>query len=324
MKLFRGSQNEAESVQRQNCAKRRAPRQEEKRVFSMLWRRSPVKGARVSPLAACRRRPPGPKVVCDRLPAFRRAAFGPLDEDLRSGLVLLAPAGRGVGERHLVLDAALVVALLDPEVALLAPVGVPGVRHLPVLDAVLHTPADNLHRVPAGDLPRHVVVDPGNVVLEVRVHHKRGLDRAAGHDGVHDLLLAARGGHVAGEGELVVLEVLVRARALGVAGLRALRGALALAAGLALRGVRVAALRTVVVAVRQGEVRAEAPPEGAGSMVLSAGHRAVRLDVFPRRVDVTATATILAGAEADVLGREGYLVLGVRRDAEPIGGRLRR
>ena len=72
----------------------------------------------------------------------RRGWNGRLIGALSTTLVLLAPLGVGARESHAILDAALVVALLDAEVALLTPVRVPRVGHLPVLLGALHAPAD--------------------------------------------------------------------------------------------------------------------------------------------------------------------------------------
>ena len=79
---------------------------------------------------------------------------------------------------HPVVDAAL--ARRDAEVAALAPVRVPRVGHLPVLDAVLDAPADELDGVAAGLLAGDVVVDAARVVLEVLVDLGRAADRAGG------------------------------------------------------------------------------------------------------------------------------------------------
>merc|ERR1740138_226249 len=63
------------------------------------------------------------------------------------GIARTAPLGIWSRANSLILDAALVVAALDAEVALLRPVWVPGVCDFPVLVAVLHTPANQLDRV---------------------------------------------------------------------------------------------------------------------------------------------------------------------------------
>ena len=81
------------------------------------------------------------------------------------------------GERDTVLNAALRVPALDAEVSLLAPVRVPRVGDLPVLDAVVGTPADELDGMAADRLAGGVRVDAAGVVLEVGVDGERGLDR---------------------------------------------------------------------------------------------------------------------------------------------------
>ena len=59
-----------------------------------------------------------------------------------SDLVFLVPLGVGGGEGDSILDATLVTSTLDAEVALFAPVWIPGVGDLPVLGAVIHTPKE--------------------------------------------------------------------------------------------------------------------------------------------------------------------------------------
>ena len=183
------------------------------------------------------------------------------DEDLVA--VLLAPLGVMAGASDLVLDPALVVASLDPEVAALAPVGVPGVGDLPVLDAILDAPADKLDGVAASHLAGDVVVDAASVVLEVGVDREGSLDGATSHDHLLDLGLAAGGLDLSLEGVLVAGEAVVGSRGIGVTSGRALRGGLMGAARLTLGRVGVLALRTMVVAVRQGEIRAHALSERA-------------------------------------------------------------
>merc|ERR1719253_392477 len=102
------------------------------------------------------------------------------DEDLLRGHARAGPTA--VIGHHLVLNAALVRAAADAEVALLTPVRVPAVLHLPVLDAAIHAPPDDLDRVPAQLLIRRRVVDAASVVLEVLVDRERSLHRAVLHD----------------------------------------------------------------------------------------------------------------------------------------------
>merc|ERR1740117_2585858 len=147
---------------------------------------------------------------------------------------------------------------------------------------------------------------------------------------LHDHLLDLRGArgrlHRTGEGEPVGLERGVVARRVGIALARARGRVLRWAAGRALGRVRVVALRPVVVAVRQGEGRAPTATERAGAVVVAAGDHAVRLDVGPRRRDLTAIASggeDAAGVEADVVGREGHLELRLGGDAHAVRRGLR-
>merc|ERR1719215_2456660 len=248
------------------------------------------------------------------------------------GVAGTAPLGIGGGRHGLILDAALVGAAADAEVALLGPVRVPGVRDLPVLLAVLDTPAHDLHGVPADLLAGHVGVDAAGVVLEVGEDAESHLHGPAGHDGLLDAPLAAGLHDVALEVVLVRGEVVVGSHRVGVALLWAGRRGLRRAPRLPLGRVRVGALRPVVMAVREGEVAAEALAEGARALVLPAAHGALAaeeaalLHVAPRRRDLATAAAWghqPAAVEADVLGRQRHHLRPIRSDAHAVGGRLR-
>merc|ERR550532_2647629 len=124
-------------------------------------------------------------------PSPTTATATPSDHELalRGQLRLLGPPRGPAGSCDRVLDAALVVAPADAEVAVLGPVWVPGVRDLPVLHTVLDAPAHELHCMAAGHLARDVVVDAADVVLEVAVDGEGRLHGAPGHDHLLDLLL---------------------------------------------------------------------------------------------------------------------------------------
>jgi hypothetical protein len=58
-------------------------------------------------------------------------------------------------------------------------VRVPRVGDLPVLDAAINTPANELDGVATGNSARGVLVDATGVVLKVRVHGEGGLRKGA-------------------------------------------------------------------------------------------------------------------------------------------------
>ena len=64
-------------------------------------------------------------------------------------------------------------------------------------------------------------------------------------------------------------------------------------------GEIVSCLRSVVVAMRQREVAAEARAKGPGTVHLSAGDQSQGLDVRPRGEYIAAVTAIVAGAEAE-------------------------
>mmetsp|Transcript_111338 Transcript_111338/g.300324 ORF Transcript_111338/g.300324 Transcript_111338/m.300324 type:complete len:479 (+) Transcript_111338:116-1552(+) len=255
-----------------------------------------------------------------RAPGSRGARRGAWTRSRARRRAHLRPSGVWAGGGNGVVDAAL--PALDAEVAVLAPMRVPTVRNLPILDAVVRAPTDDLHRVAAREAPGDVVVDAARVVLEVRIHREGRLHGASGHDHLLDLLDAAGRHGLAREGVLVPGEVPVLFPGGRVALAGALRGLLAGAARLALGGERVLPLRTVVVAVRQREVRAHPLAEGPGALVLAARNGAVLLDVIPRLVDHAAPTTVVGAAEADVLIGERQHQRRVAGDAHAVRGRL--
>eukprot|EP00966_Prymnesium_polylepis_P123249 2849680-Prymnesium_polylepis.2 len=168
-----------------------------------------------------------------------------------------SPRRRGRARDDLLLDATLVGAALDTEVARLAPIRVPGVGHLPVRSAGIDAPTHNADGMATELLPAGMLVHATRVVLEIRVHSEGGLYGTVGHDRVLDARDVLVRGHVAAKLELISHERLVRRLRVTVASGRATRRGLRRAAGGALRRVRVIALRAMVVAVGQREVGAQ-------------------------------------------------------------------
>merc|ERR1712000_410571 len=96
-----------------------------------------------------------------------------------------------VARRDLTLDAALVVAALDPEHALVTPILVPAVHDLPIRGAVLGTPADDLDSVAAQVAATRVLIDTRLVCRKVVVDGEDGRDGSILQDVALDALLAA-------------------------------------------------------------------------------------------------------------------------------------
>ena len=183
------------------------------------------------------------------------------------------------------LNAALVGATEDLEVASVSPGVVPAVLDLPVLGAVLLAVADDLDGVSAEGLAGGVLVDAGGVGGEVLVDGEGGSDGAVGGDLLHHVLLGADG--VRGLGlDLVVsvggLEVTVDAL-LGALGGRVLVGGAVgvlvrvnvMGAGLEGVGVAGGSLLGVVIAAGGDAGRGEPLPGGGGLAAVAAhGHAA--------------------------------------------------
>merc|ERR1712093_97295 len=81
-------------------------------------------------------------------------------------------------------DATLVRSPLNAEVTFLTPVGIPRVRHLPVLGARIHSPPNNTDGVTAHHGPTDVMVHSTNVIGKIGVHGKCSLDWSVLHDGL--------------------------------------------------------------------------------------------------------------------------------------------
>mmetsp|Transcript_37035 Transcript_37035/g.69055 ORF Transcript_37035/g.69055 Transcript_37035/m.69055 type:complete len:286 (+) Transcript_37035:338-1195(+) len=169
---------------------------------------------------------------------------------------------------------------------------------------------------------RNVVVDPRSVELKVRVDSEGRLHGTAGHDHLLNRLLTRGSLSLALVVVLVLLEVIVGCLGRSVALGRASRRLLGWAAGFAFRRIRILTLRSVMVAVRQREVAAQARSEGAGSLVLAAADGARLLDVLPRRVDHATITAIRIGVKANILSRNWDHRLALCRNAHTIGGCL--
>eukprot|EP00038_Savillea_parva_P005641 m.159386 g.159386 ORF g.159386 m.159386 type:complete len:367 (+) comp11786_c0_seq1:2968-4068(+) len=230
----------------------------------------------------------------------------------------LGPDGIRGGARDHAFNATVLLSVTadNAEVTLLAPVRVPRVGHLPVLDTAFLTPADKLDGVATSDGTRRVLVDTTGVVLKVRVDGKGRLDGATLHNHLLNLGLTHRRDKLARERVLVVGERAVEASlALGWAlGRRRVR-----AAGGALRGVRVVAHRAVVVAVGERKVRALLA-KGTRALVLTARDGALGGDVRPRGGDLATVAAVKVGAKAHVLRRQRNLDLALGGNAHTVRG----
>mmetsp|Transcript_41631 Transcript_41631/g.115922 ORF Transcript_41631/g.115922 Transcript_41631/m.115922 type:complete len:267 (-) Transcript_41631:576-1376(-) len=200
------------------------------------------------------------------------------------GLLVLAGIGRrharvplavGAGGNDLVFNAAVVGATQNAEIPTLAPIRVPGIGNLPVLNAAIHAPAHDLHRVTASLLPGHVLVDATGIVLEVAEDRVGRLHWAAGQDHPLDIGLAARSNNLAVERVLVSREIGVRVRRRRAAAGGALGRVSLRAPWLPLGRERVLALWAVVVAMGQRVVGAQALAEGPRAVVLPSSHGAV-------------------------------------------------
>merc|ERR1712232_1024199 len=186
------------------------------------------------------------------------------------GVSSLAPLRVRVRGHGLLVDSAL--AKLNPEVALLTPVRIPGVRNLPVIHTVLRAPANNLHGMATDLASTDVVVDATCIILEVRIHRKGNLHWATSHDCLLNARHSVGCDSVARVGIFVIVEVVVRRLRISIT-LRVLWwGLLTWAARRALCRVWVISLRFVVMTVRHAEVTAEALAERARTLILAAAH----------------------------------------------------
>ena len=116
-----------------------------------------------------------------------------------------------------ILNMALVLAENNTEVAVLAPVLVPAVRELPVLNTVLHTPANELRSMSTESLTRHVLVDSRLVGQEVLIHIENRLQRTGFHQFSLNGINAVKNNEDLLE-EVLVLRVLHRVPLLALSG----------------------------------------------------------------------------------------------------------
>mmetsp|Transcript_30701 Transcript_30701/g.57367 ORF Transcript_30701/g.57367 Transcript_30701/m.57367 type:complete len:341 (-) Transcript_30701:186-1208(-) len=232
------------------------------------------------------------------------------------------PLSLGRGGHGLALDATFIPPADDAEVALLAPVRVPAVGHLPVFHSAVHAPADNTHGMAAEDLRGSPLVDARHVVLEVRVDGESRLNRSVGHDGLLEGLFARVGLWATGVGVTGRGEVVVRSLGARVTGLWACRRRGGWASRRALIWVRIRTLGAVVVAVGEGEGRAEASvsAERTSAVVLSSSDESRPGNVAPCKIQESASTAVRFRAEAHLLRREGDLHLAARGDAKAVRG----
>mmetsp|Transcript_21780 Transcript_21780/g.35978 ORF Transcript_21780/g.35978 Transcript_21780/m.35978 type:complete len:238 (+) Transcript_21780:86-799(+) len=222
---------------------------------------------------------------------------------------------------HLILNATLVVSATNSEIAILPPVRVPTVGHLPILGATLNSPTDEFDRMSARHTARDVMVDAASIILEVREDSESCFNRPALHHHSLNCLLPGRSLDGSLEGSLVAPELIVRGRSRGVARSWARLRLLGRTTGVAFGRVRVVTFRAMMVAVRQREIRAEAFAERAGTLVLPAGDSTLGFDERPRRVDLPTVAAArenTASAKAYILCRQREDHLGFGGDTHPI------
>jgi len=180
-----------------------------------------------------------------------------------------------------VLNAALVSATADPEVSLVAPVGVPRVGHNPVLHTIVNTPAQDLDGMSSEDSARGVLIDSRLVSDKILVDSESTLHRSVLVDLVHDVSLAGDG---------VSSRALVDHR---VPGFTIRASLLASGSGILLAGARVLRVGNVVVARR----------EGVWVAVLS--HQTRRSPVSPchGRISSSAAISAIVAAGQEIVSR---------------------
>lgn len=219
------------------------------------------------------------------------------------------------------LNAALVSASHDAKVALLTPIWVPAVCDLPVFDAVLFTPSDDLHSVPAFHGSVSVGVDSASVVGKVFVDGECSFHRSSADECLLNFGFAFERANFTAEGVLVVAEFVVWGFCVRVAVSWASIGLLAWASWCALIRVWVVSLWSVVVAVRHVKSRAEASSKRSSSINLSSSDEASSLDVRPRSIDLSSVASVASHpiAEAHLFCGEWEHGFSIGGDAESVG-----
>ena len=210
------------------------------------------------------------------------------------------------------LDAALVAAAKDLEVAVVSPVGVPAVGDEPVGSAALGAPAENSDGVAALCGSGAVLVDAGVIVEQIFVDGEGSLDGSVRHDLFLDGL--DRGVDGIGFGAVDLGAVVVDS------GADALLLALGSGVELVVAGLEASGV-DVVLAGREGV--------GAAALVggeVGAGDDAVVDPVVPglHRLPSVAAEAAAAAATQQIIRRQRDLILPSTRDADPVAHRFHR
>lgn len=238
---------------------------------------------------------------------------------LKGGSSPLGIVGRG---NALAFNVTLVGATDDAEVTILAPVWVPGVGNFPVFDAIVDTPTDEADSMATDLTAGNMVVNTRHVVLEVSIDGESSGDGSTGHDGLLDGIRRGVGVDSAVERILVVGEDIVGSLGIFITFLGAARRACGRTARLAFGGVRIVALRTMVMAVRKRKGRAQVS-DGSSVVVLSTSDDTL-FDVAPGGFGEATTTSVHRGAEADIFSGEGDLIGSTSSDAVAVTGGRRR
>merc|ERR1712224_752926 len=121
--------------------------------------------------------------------------------------VLLLPLGGSAGGDGLRLNVDFISSSDDSEVSVLSPVFVPGVGNLPVVDAIVSSPANNLNSMSSKHAAAGVLVNASVVVLKVRVDGECGLHGSMLVDALSNVRSVVVEVHQPGEVVLVGREV---------------------------------------------------------------------------------------------------------------------
>ena len=213
-----------------------------------------------------------------------------------------------VATKTYILNMTFILAKNNTEVTVLTPVLVPAVGELPVLNTVLHAPADELRSVSAESLTRHVLVDARLVGQEVLVHIENRLQRTGFHQFSLNGINAVKNNEDLLE-EVLVLRVLHRVPLLALSG--------AFGSGLELAALGVEIAQSVMLAL--GEGVGVAPV--LGTIRATSAHALVHERV-PGINGIAALATLAAilAAAYDIEGRQTILDLSLRSNAPTIRG----
>jgi len=219
-----------------------------------------------------------------------------LYDHLRARLGPLCICG-GSGDH--VLDAAVITAPVDAEIAFLTPVRIPRVGDLPVLLTRLGAEPYYAYSVSSQLLACGVLVDAPGVVREVSIDGKCRLNGSTLHDGQGDVVGTGNLKNLAIEAIFVAGKLLVHTCRICIACSWAAWRCLAGAAGLPLRRVWIIPLRPVVMAMSERPVGTISLARKAAAFVLTTRDSSA-FDEVPWRRDVAATAAIVRSTEADI------------------------